>query len=482
MKKKILFLFVFLCFVLCCYPLFLCKTFGTVSFEQVIFHLMNPLKGTDIRLYYKGFAYAFALPLFLTFLYMFPSCFFPKKIKSKFSRWQNGKWQACLSPVLFILSIAIQMYVLRIGAWYYGYTHPTTLFRDHYVAPKIQDIVFKEKRNAIVIYLEAMEKTYGNTTIFDKDYIPELTNLANKNISFDRFYQYPGSEWTIAGLVNGMCGIPLKIPMSGVRLDLFKTFLPSAVCISEVLKENGYNLGIVIGSELKFSGLDNLVSQHGFDHYWGSKEIKEEKGELSLKQKGHGWGYNDDAMFEFAKEKITLAAKQDKPFFYVVMTIDTHFPNEYFNPNICVHKENNFTDVISCSSALVNRFVEWIKAQPFGKDTSIIIVGDHISHGSDVYNTILKSKDRQIVNIFINGAKTPIKEKGRKFGTFDLAPSILSFIGAELPKDSFGLGRDLFSSTPTLTEESSPETLIQELLKYSPEYQKFFAPRTLQLH
>ena len=236
MRKKILFSFVFLCFILSCYPLFLRKTFGSVSFEQVIFHLMNPLKGTDIRLYYKGFAYAFALPLFLTFLYMFPSWFVPKKFKSIFFRWQNSKWQARLSGVLFTLSIVLQLHVLHIGDWYYGYTHPTTLFRDHYVAPKMQDIVFKEKRNAVIIYLEAMEKTYGNTSIFDKDYIPELTNLANQNVSFDRFYQYPGSEWTIAGLVNGMCGIPLKIPMSGVRLDLFKTFLPSAVCISQVLK------------------------------------------------------------------------------------------------------------------------------------------------------------------------------------------------------------------------------------------------------
>ena len=92
MKKKILlFLFVFLSFILLCYPLFLQKTFGNVSFEQVIFHLVNPLKGTDIRLYYKGFGYAFFLPLFLTFLYMYPSWFVPKKFKGKIGKWQKSK-------------------------------------------------------------------------------------------------------------------------------------------------------------------------------------------------------------------------------------------------------------------------------------------------------------------------------------------------------------------------------------------------------
>ena len=481
MKRKIpLFLFVFLCFVLLCYPLFLKTTFGPVSFEQFLFHLMNPLKGTDVRLYYKGLGYAFVLPLFLTFLYMFPSYFVPKKWASYLKKWQKSKWQFICAIVLFVSSIAFQLYVLRIDVWYYGHTHPTTLFRDYYVIPKSQDVVFKEKRNAIVIYLESMENTYGNFSVFDKNYIPELTKLAEENTSFDRFYQFLGTQWTIAGIVDGMCGIPLKIPMKGVRLDLFKTFLPSSVCIPEILQSHDYNTGFIVGSELKFSGLDNLVSQHGFDKYWGVAEIEREKGKMTEEEKGHGWGYNDEAMFNFAKEKITLASKQDKPFFYVLMTIDTHFPNGYFNPRTCKHTENNFTDVVSCSSREVNQFVEWIKAQPFAKDTAVIILGDHITMGNDVFETISKNPNRQVINIFMNGAKIPAQQKQRAFGTFDFAPSILSFMGADLPNDSFGLGRDLFSETPTLTETFSPEKLEGELIKYSPEYQQFFVPRSGQ--
>ena len=480
MKKKVLFLFVFLCFVLLCYPLFLKKTFGAVSFEQFLFHLMNPLKGTDIRLYYKGFGYALLLPLVLTFLYMFPAWFVPKKYKEKFIKWQKSKWRGICSIFLFIFSIAFQLYVLRIDQWYYGHTHPTTLFRDHYIAQKSSNITFKEKRNAIVIYLESMENTYGNFSVFNKNYIPELTKLAEQNTSFDRFYQLPGTQWTIAGLTNGMCGVPLKIPMKGVRLDLFKTFLPSAVCIPEILKDHGYNTGFVVGSELEFSGLDNLVSQHGFDKYWGVSEIEKEKGKMTPEERGHGWGYHDEAMFNVAKEKIILASQQDKPFFYVLMTIDTHFPNGYFNPRICRHDENNFTDVVRCSSRVVNEFIEWIKAQPFAKDTAIIVLGDHITMGNDVYETIKKNSNRQVLNIFMNGAKTASKQKGRKFGTFDFAPSILSFMGANLPDNAFGLGRDLFSTTPTLTEETSFEKMAAELIKYSPEYQKLFEPQSSQ--
>ncbi len=474
MKKKILFLFVFLSFILLFYPLFLKKTFGPVSFEQFIFHLMNPLKGSDIRLYYKGIGYAIILPLLLTCIYMYPSFFLPKKLKKLGIKWQKSKWQSLFSIVLFLFSLIFQLSILRIDIWYYGYTHPTTLFRDFYTVPQPSEVTFKEKRNAIVIYLESMETTYSDISVFQKDYTPELTKLSKQNTSFDGFHQFPGTQWTVASLVSGMCGIQLKIPMKGVRMDLFETFLPNAVCIPEILQKHGYHTGFIIGSDLEFSGLDNFVNQHGFDHAWGVHEIEEEKGKMTPDMKGHGWGLNDEAMFIFAKEKIGKAAQQKSPFFYVLMTIDTHFPNGYFNPRRCTRQENNFTDVIRCSSQTVSDFIKWIQSQPFAKETAIIVLGDHLTMGNDVYSMLSQSRNRQVVNIFINGSKKTLKQNQRHFGAFDFAPSILSFMGSNLPNDSFGLGRDLFSSKPTLAEELTVEKIQRELTKYSREYQSFF--------
>ena len=474
MKKKCFIFLVFISFVLLCYPLFLRKTFGPVSLEQFLFHLMNPLKGTDPRLYYKGLGYAFVLPLFLSLLYLKPTWIVPKKFKAFLSKWEKSHCQTVCSCILFVFAIGFQFYVFRIDQWYYRQTHPTTLFRDYYVTQTPRDITFNEKRNAIVIYLESMENTYGNMKVFDKNYIPELMEFEEKNTSFDRFYQLPGTQWTIAGLFNGMCGIPLKIPLKGVRLDLFKTFLPSAICIPQILQGNGYQTGFIVGSDMKFSGLDNLVSQHGFDAYWGVEQIEQEKGGITEEMKGHGWGVNDQAMFDFAKEKITLASQKDKPFFYVLMTIDTHFPNGYFNPNVCKHTQNNFSDVVSCSSKTVSDFVKWIQSQPFAKDTTIVLLGDHITWGNDVYDIIVKSDDRQIINAFINPVKKPMRKKGRKYGTFDFAPSILSAMGANIPNNSFALGRDLFSNETTLVEKFGVEYIEDELQKYSPEYQEFF--------
>ena len=476
-QKKIgLSVLLFAGFVLWCYPLFLKSTFGPVSFEQFLFHLMNPLKGTHPKLYLKGVGYAILLPLLLTAIVRRPSLFLPRKWKQKVFVWEKSRWQVWVAVVSFIAAVAFQIHVLKIHDWYESVSHPTTIYRDYYHVSRPDEVRFMQKKNAVVIYMESMENTYGNGSVFQKNYIPELTDLEAKNISFKRFHQYAGTQWTIAGVFSGMCGIPLKIPLKGTRLDMFKTFVPGAQCIPEVLAENGYETGMILGTNAEFSGMDNLAKGHGFNTYWGIEEIKSEKGELTPDMMGHGWGLNDEAMFNFAKEKIGAAAKRGKPFFFVLETMDTHFPNGFFNPRICAASEHNMTDAISCSSKQITAFVDWIKSQPFGKNTAIILLGDHIAMSNDVYDDLIKNPERQVMNIFMNGAvHGPVR--AREFGTFDFAPTILAFMGAIVPDDSWGLGRNLFGKGKTLTEELGVEVVKKEIQRYAKEYQALFEER-----
>jgi len=474
MKNKALNFLIFITFVLFCYPLFLQKTFGEVSLEQVLFHLMNPLKGTNPKLYVKGIGYLFLLPLLLALLYRKTHLFLPRKWKNGVLKWENSRFQAVGIGVLFLGAVGLQLHVLKIGEWLDSHRHPTTIFRDYAVTQQIENITFNQKKNAVVIYMESVESTYADGSVFKKNYIPELTELANRETSFDGFYQYPGTQWTIAGIFSGLCGLPLKIPMKGMRLDLFKTFLPNAVCVPQVLQAKGYETQMILGTNAEFSGMDNFASQHGFNKYWGIHEIEREKGGLTKEMMGHGWGLNDEAVFEFAKEKIGQAAQANKPFFFVIETMDTHFPNGFFNPKICQKSENNMTDVIRCSSKQIRDLVDWIQAQPFGPDTAIILFGDHIAMSNDVIKELRKNPHRQVVNIFINGVQPPEFKKKREFGTFDFAPTILAFLGGIVPGDAIGLGRNLFSETPTLTETMGTDTVKREIQKYSPEYQWFF--------
>ena len=74
---------------------------------------------------------------------------------------------------------------------------------------------------------------------------------------------------------------------------------------------------------------------------------------------------------------------------------------------------------------------------------------------------------RTIYNCFIHSAATPLREKNRRFATFDLFPTTLAALGVELEGDRLALGTNLFSDRDTLTEQFGYEILSEELQKQS---------------
>ena len=64
--------------------------------------------------------------------------------------------------------------------------------------------------------------------------------------------------------------------------------------------------------------------------------------------------------------------------------------------------------------------------------------------------------------------KYSVKEKKhREYSTFDDFPTTLAALGVEIPGDRLGLGTNLFSGLPTLTEEFGKKAEKKELEKRS---------------
>ena len=139
---------------------------------------------------------------------------------------------------------------------------------------KNTELIFPDhKRNLVVIYLESMETTMLseiNGGAWEKSVAPELENLAINNINFSNTDQlggaYPvtGATWTVAGLVASTAGIPLKIPIDGNEYTTTDNFLSGAYSLGDVLKNEGYNLKFMFGSNSRFGGryqyLKNMVN------------------------------------------------------------------------------------------------------------------------------------------------------------------------------------------------------------------------------
>ena len=109
------------------------------------------------------------------------------------------------------------------------------------------------------------------------------------------------------------------------------------------------------------------------------------------------WGYEEKKLFEHAKIRLQELAAQDQPFNLTMLTADTHFEDGYLCPD-CEEKyeDNTYANVMACSSKKVSEFVEWIQAQDFYENTTIVISGDHLTMDGDFCNDVEEDYPRKV--------------------------------------------------------------------------------------
>ena len=113
--------------------------------------------------------------------------------------------------------------------------------------------------------------------------------------------------------------------------------------------------------------------------------------------------------------------------------------------------DNQYANVMACSSKQVAEFVEWVQQQDFYENTTIVISGDHPTMDSDFCEDVDESYTRKVYTAYINGGKAELSN-ARNYTTMDAFPTTLASIGVEIEGNRLGLGTNLFSSEQTLTE------------------------------
>ena len=182
------------------------------------------------------------------------------------------------------------------------------------------------------------------------------------------------------------------------------------------------------------------------------------------------WGYKDELLFEYSKEKILNLSKQEEPFNFTMLTADTHFQDGYECKD-CINKwDEPYKNVISCSSKRVGELVDWIKEQEFYDNTTIVIAGDHLTMQSNFFELEEGQEyEKKVVNIIINSA-IEAQNTTRTYSTFDLYPTTLGALGAKIEGNRLALGTNLFSDELTLIEKYGLEYVNNELMKTSKFY------------
>lgn len=450
--------------------------------EALFFTLTMPIEGTDIGIFWNCLKFL-AVPAFVSVVLAYGYFRLINRLRKKPATNQYLStlskatyWLLIVGSVAYLLS---SLYYIEHRKNFFSYlvdTHGiSTMFEDHYHALSPDDVSYPNKKNIILIMLESIEDTYSDENLFGENLIPALTNLKKENIHFDSSMDTRGANWTFGALVAFTTGIPLTCPKESA-LDNFlgihmSSILPNASSILNIMESHGYNISFFLGSAKEFAGQDKLFYTHSkkasiydaifFNDVGGNNR----KNHIST-----GWGVDDSKVYDGVKEYLAKYNGIDHPFFIVMQTIDTHSINGHFQ-GIIKKKYGDLRDCVLESDILASNFVEWLKKQPFYKNTAVIILGDHLLMHDTVGPIQLPDFIRRHpYNVFINTGIEPNIHK-RNFAAFDFAPTILYSSGARWAGGRLGLGVNLFdNNAQTLFEEFGEKNYSKELRKKSALY------------
>ena len=383
--------------------------------------------------------------------------------------------------IIFILLILSIIYFLKnIGLlnYLYYYVQKSNIIKDNFVDPKKTRIEFNKKNNLIMIFVESLENSIFSIKqggVWNYEIVNELYEILQDKDTINFFdynnnqgmYMIQGASYTSSSVFANNSGVPIKL---GLKRKGFskKKYISGIYSLGDLLKDNGYTNELISAANTTYGGFKEFYNQHGNFNIIDIDNLKEYGINIKENEKGD-WGINDKGLFEIAKKRLNTLSKQKKPFNLQLITIDTHFVDGFIGEYSETKFQRQYENAYATTSRLIKDFVDYVKVQPYYKDTTIVIVGDHLIMQSDFMNDKM-SKNRTIYNCFINPVNKNSNDSKRIYTSLDIYPTIISSLGAKIKGNKLALGVNLFSKEKTLAEKHGVKKLNKELKKRSSFY------------
>lgn len=448
---------------------YLMDNWSALSIEEIAFHLKSTLNGTNPEMV-RDALLKYGLPAAAVVLIFLGTLYAMRK---------NKKTMKVYMSVVFVMEMIALFMVVReldVKTGLIDYIRWSIIAPDkdfiaeNFVEADDVEITFpSKKRNLIYIFLESTEMTYAdreNGGAFEKNVIPELTALAQENECFsgegkelNGGFSLSGSTWTTGAMFAMGTGAPLKVAINGNHIDSEENFFPGIASLGTILQKEGYKQELLIGSYAVFGGRDIFYKGHG-DFEIRDYDYALKNGRIPSDYRVF-WGYEDEKLFQFAKEDLEELSAGEEPFNLTMLTVDTHFEDGY-HCRLCRDDfGEQYADAFACASRQVTEFVEWVQQQDFYENTTIVICGDHCTMDTDFCKNVPDDYPRRVYVAIING-KNPDEEtwtsRHRDYSTMDLFPTTLAAMNVRIEGNRLGLGTNLYSEEETLIEKHGVST------------------------
>ncbi len=322
---------------------------------------------------------------------------------------------------------------------------------DFYVEPTVIPNPDNPKYNLVVIYLESAEETLGREDILGQNLLESIDRVTGDWDRVSRLEQYKNFGWTMAGFVGTQCGVPLRAASSepidpsekndaGILNGWTEsTYMDSAVCLGDVLKDQGYTSVYMGAANASFAGKGTFLTSHGYDTVRAGEEWSQRD---DLDQVPEWWGPSDGAIMDLAKEEILELREAGDPFALTLLTVDTHEPA--LEQSYCKFTtEIEMESVVMCSMDQVAGFLEFLEDTGFMEDTVVVVMGDHLRMAGALDDKLTVAEDRTVFNrIHVPDDRTIQVES---IDQLSMYPTILEAVGISLEDNRAGLGVSAFT-------------------------------------
>ena len=448
MKKKIILIFISILLIVSTF--WATNTFDNLTFNQIVFHLFVPNKGTNIGVIIDYIIKCIPLIVLLTL------------ILYHLLKKSNNIYLY----IILILSIILCFYSLGIFKYVINQFRYSTFLNDNYINPENVEIKFPDKkRNLIYIFLESMEYTYNEYDLLSD--INKLNDITFFNDSKGA-YVLGSATFTTSAMVSQHSGLPIYGNFDKYTFNINNNFLTNMTNLGDILDKNSYNNYLMVGSNSLFGGRYNYFKTHGNYEIWDLNNAIHE-GYMTSDDIVF-WGFSDKELFMHAKDKLNSI--KDYPFNLTLLTVNTHNPNGYIDDSCNIENDDIYAKSILCSNKYLKDFIEWVQNSEFYSNTTIVLAGDHLTMNTSLLKKLSKEYDRTVYFTIIN---SPLEyNANRLFTTYDIFPTTLASLNVEIEGNRLGLGTNLYSDTKTLLEIYGIEYMNKELYKKSTFYPKLF--------
>jgi arylsulfatase A-like enzyme len=264
---------------------------------------------------------------------------------------------------------------------------------------------------------------------YDRDIAPTLTAFEKKAVSYTHAYAISSyTAMSVAGLLAGR--YPSELSRSGY---FFSSYPESVLFFPQLLQKAGVRT--LTAQAHWYFNPESCGFQHGFDDYEIVEGIsRDPKTDKDITSPQH---------LALAEKMLGDKANTGKTFFAWFHFMDPHdeyLPHEGFGPyGTGKHDRDKYDAEVAFTDHHVGKLLEFVAAQPWAKDTAILLSSDHGEafgehkrwrHGFEIYEMLVR------VPLMVQAPGLTPRHIDAPRSAIDLAPTILDLVGAP-PEPSF---------------------------------------------